>query len=150
MKGTGLKKLWTAKNIVIPLTAFQAKERVAVIKALHYIGQEFIIRAREGGNYRNWTGNLRSSIGYAIFENGKELGSQFEMYKKDKDGKGVNAGIALAKEKVSKKGIALIVTAGMDYAIYVESLEGYNVLTLFAPSKSKVKRDLQKLLKYVG
>lgn len=144
-----LNQLWTAQNIVIPLTEFQVKERIAVIKALHFIGQEFIIRARDGGNYENRTGNLRSSIGYAIFENGKEIGSKFEKANKDKDGKGVEAAKNLSEVVAPKKGIALIVTAGMDYALYVEA-KGFNVLTLFAPSEGKVKRDLQKLLKYVG
>ncbi len=144
-----INQLWTAQNIVIPLTEFQVKERIAVIKALNFIGQEFIRNARLSGDYTDRTGNLRSSIGYAIYENGKELNSVFEIARNDEGEQGVKSGKDLAKEKVSKNGIALIVTAGMDYALYVEA-KGFNVLTLFAPSEGKVKRDLQKLLKYVG
>ena len=50
----------------------QLKQRERVfINVLERIGQECIIEACNNGNYTDQTGNLRSSIGYAIFNNGK-------------------------------------------------------------------------------
>jgi len=119
---------------------------------LNFIGQEFIKKARDksagGGSYRDQTGNLRSSVAYAIYDDGKEVNSDFEVADKDEDGSGVKNAKKLAKEMVAKTGLCLIVVAGMDYAAAVES-KNYTVLTAFAPSENQVKRDLEKLLKYV-
>jgi len=139
---------WTAKNISIPIELFKKKSESAIIAALHYIGQEFIKNARNGGDYTDRTGNLRSSIGYGIFKDGKFIESVFQPAGNDQGGKGVQEAKKTAKENASKKGISLVVTAGMNYAAAVEG-KGYNVLTLFAPSESQVKRDLEQLLKHV-
>ena len=147
-----LKQKWTSKSVIIPIEKFKAVSKVQMIMAMNYIGQEFIKKARDksagGGNYDDQTGNLRSSIGYAIFDNGKEINSIFEIADKDEKGAGVKSAKKLAKEQVAKTGLCLIVTAGMNYAAAVES-KNYTVLTAFAPSENEVKRDLEKLLKYV-
>lgn len=147
-----LKQRWTSKSIIIPIEKFKLASKAQMIMAMHYIGQEFIKKARDkssgGGSYEDQTGNLRSSIGYAIFDNGKEVNSVFEVADKDENGEGVKSAKSLAKNQVAKTGLCLIVTAGMDYAAAVESKD-HTVLTAFAPSESQVKKDLEKLLKYV-
>jgi len=148
MKFAYLKQKWTSKSIIIPIEKFKAVSKVQMITALNWIGQEFIRKARDNGSYDDQTGNLRSSIGYAIFDNGKETNSVFEIADKDESGAGVKSAKKLAKEMAAKTGLCLIVTAGMDYAATVES-KNYTVLTAFAPSENQVKRDLEKLLKYV-
>ena len=81
-------------------------------------------------SYTDQTGNLRSSIGYVvvkdgiIVENGK---SQKYLEGTLGEGEGVKFARQLAAD-APRKGIVLIVSAGMNYAAYVEA-RGYNVLT---------------------
>lgn len=106
----------------------EAKLRV-LANMFCYIGEQCIIEAREEGNYTDQTGNLRSSIGYAVVWDGKVV--QRDCIDKVKQGdKGVSEGydyLSKCIKKSRRKGIVLIVTAGMNYAEYVES--DYNVLT---------------------
>lgn len=107
----------------------EAKLKV-IVNTLCYVGEQCIIEARDGGNYTDQTGNLRSSIGYAVVWDGKVV--QRDCIDKVKQGdKGVSDGddyLSKCIKKRSRKGIVLIVTAGMNYAEYVEA-KGYNVLT---------------------
>lgn len=101
-----------------------------IVNTLCYVGEQCIIEARDGGTYTDQTGNLRSSIGYAVVWDGKVV--QRDYIDKVKQGdKGVSEGDSFLSsriKKAKKKGIVLIVTAGMNYAEYVEA-KGYNVLT---------------------
>lgn len=107
----------------------EAKLRV-LVNTFCYVGEQCIIEAREAGNYTDQTGNLRSSIGYAVVMDGKVV--QRDCIDKVKQGdKGVSEGddyLSKRIKKARKKGIVLIVTAGMNYAEYVEA-KGYNVLS---------------------
>lgn len=107
----------------------EAKLKV-IVNTLCYVGEQCIIEARDSGNYTDQTGNLRSSIGYAVVWDGKVV--QRDCIDKVKQGdKGVSDGddyLSKCIKKRSRKGIVLIVTAGMNYAEYVEA-KGYNVLT---------------------
>lgn len=143
-----LKQEWTSKSIAIQIKEAELKSKRSMILALNYIGQEFIKNARDGGSYHDKTGNLRSSIGYAVFNNGKMIKGVFETANKDNNGEGVNTAKKTAQTNASKTGLCLIVVAGMDYAAAVES-KGYDVLTIYAPSKTQVTNDLKRLLKYV-
>lgn len=102
------------------------------VRILHYVGQKAVTHARsikppdEGGRgFKDQTGNLRSSIGFAVYYNGRQIESSYPGNKPQ----GVNTGQALA-DKVGREtsGYALVVTAGMFYAVYVES-KGRDVLT---------------------
>ena len=107
----------------------EAKQKV-IVNTLCYVGEQCIIEARNSGNYTDQTGNLRSSIGYAVVWDGKVV--QRDCIDKVKQGdKGVSEGddyLSKCIKKSRRKGIVLIVTAGMNYAEYVEA-KGYNVLT---------------------
>jgi hypothetical protein len=91
--------------------------------ALCYVGEQCIAEARNGGTYTDRTGNLRSSIGYAVLINGKVL--KYEQVEKTLNGnEGLTQGQKYLQERVKKaksKGVMLIVTAGMNYAEYVET-----------------------------
>lgn len=50
---------------------YDEKVRKVFINVLEYVGEQCVIEARENGNYKDQTGNLRSSISYAIVEDGK-------------------------------------------------------------------------------
>lgn len=118
----------------------QAKQRV-IANILCNVGEQCLIEARNGGTYQDQTGNLRSSIGYAVLMNGQVI--QTDCADKVKDGsEGLSEGQQYLRSRIlkaSKRGIVLIVTAGMNYAEYVEA-KGYVVLSnaeLMAPQLVK-------------
>lgn len=99
-----------------------------VVATLELIGQKCVREARDRGSYQDQTGNLRSSVGYAIVRDGRIISlSDFNVVKQGVQGQ--NEGVNLVK-KIAKeytKGIVLIVVAGMNYAAVVETRR--NVLT---------------------
>lgn len=105
-------------------------ERVlqVLIMTLEYVGEACVKEARDGGTYKDRTGNLRSSIGYVIVHNGQIVrrGST-QKYKDGSEGVQTTQDFltSVAKEYT---GITLIVAAGMKYAACVEA-KGYTVLT---------------------
>ena len=107
-----------------------------IIEALQYIGENFVTKARNTGNYSNNTGNLRSSIGYVILKDGQIVDSNFPG---DKAG-GVSEGMKTAEDVAADypQGFVLIGVAGMSYAAAVES-RGFDVITGSAPEAKQVK-----------
>lgn len=109
-------------------------ERVigVIINTLKYVGEQCVKEAREGGTYKDQTGNLRSSIGYAIVNDGRivsdGLNNQFQQFK---DGaQGVDEAKKYLQEVGTRfRGIALVVVAGMKYAYYVEKIHNRVVLS---------------------
>lgn len=104
-----------------------------VIRALAKLGEESIAKVRDRSHDESWidhTGNLRSSIGYSVFDYGrKQIESAFNIVLQGNDGP--QAGRRLIEEcaKEYAKCYALVVVAGMNYADRVESLENKDVLT---------------------
>ncbi len=74
------------------------------------------------------TGNLRGSIGYIIVRDGKIEQLQIVPGATAK-GKKECSSFLQELSKSHKSGIVLIVVAGMNYAEYVESIHGLDVLT---------------------
>lgn len=107
-----------------------------MLATLTYLGEECLVRIRTRSKEESWidqTGNLRSSIGYAVFDYGRKwMGSFFESVP-GPDGNGMagsetgRAYINSLAEKFSDT-YALVVVAGMDYAKYVEAMENKDVL----------------------
>lgn len=111
----------------------------AIVFVLSYLGEQCVNKARELNTYRDQTGNLRNSIGYVIAKNGRVIKSNFKRSAKVKGESGrynkgskdgTLSGRELARSLASQftDGYALIVVAGMDYALKVESM-GKDVLT---------------------
>lgn len=103
-----------------------------VLKALSKLGDESVVRIRNRSAKKSWidhTGNLRSSIGFAVYEQGsKYMESAFSQVLSGTDGstKGKKMINDLAKEY--SRVYALVVVAGMEYAGEVEALESKDVL----------------------
>lgn len=103
-----------------------------VLKALSKLGDESVVRIRYRSAKESWidhTGNLRSSIGFAVYEQGsKYMQSAFSQVLSGTDGsvKGKKMINDLAKEY--SRVYALVVVAGMEYAGEVEALESKDVL----------------------
>lgn len=91
-----------------------------------------MVRIRNRSAKESWidhTGNLRSSIGFAVYEQGsKYMESAFSQVLSGTDGsaKGKKMINDLAKEY--SRVYALVVVAGMEYAGEVEALESKDVL----------------------
>jgi hypothetical protein len=117
----------------------------AVIATFQYVGETFVRNARLNGNYVDRTGNLRSSIGYIIMQDGRQLAENFEQGPNGTDREtGVLTSIAVASEVAANypKGIVLICVAGMNYAGCVES-KGLDVITA---SSLEAQTQLKELL----
>lgn len=98
----------------------------AVLTMLQRVGENFVRNARENANYKDRTGNLRSSKGYVILHNGEQIYQNFGGAKKE----GIDKAKEVAEESKRKfnSGYVLICVAGMEYAAAVES-KGYDVIS---------------------
>lgn len=117
---------------------------------LKYLGEMCVTHARSvpaNRGFHDRTGNLRSSIGYVIFKDGVAVMDNFAEVNGPEGG---NAAEAIQKAKTvadraARKhptGFCLVVTAGMEYAIYVES-KGRDVLT---SAESLARREMPKMM----
>lgn len=117
-------RMITPLKVVDTVLTQAAKNKTEVLlDVLCNVGEQCIIEARENGDYTDRTGNLRSSIGYAVLLDGKVI-QQGQANKVRNGDKGLSEGLSYLKARIakaSKKGVVLIVTAGMNYAEYVET-----------------------------
>lgn len=115
------------------------------IQRLQYLGEQCVAMARLNGDYIDQTGNLRSSVGYVVFKNGVVIHVSFEQVGSGLSGKNEGLSVAIKAGSKYREGICLVVVAGMNYALAVES-RGRDVLTsteLFA--KQELPRMLAEL-----
>jgi hypothetical protein len=110
------------------------------------VGEGFINDGRLSGNYKDRTGNLRSSIGYAIGLSGEtphinKTGRK--VLKGFKGGiQGKDFGSQLIKAE-SENSLVMVGFAGMEYAKSVEA-RGYDVIT---GATKRAKRKLKFVIK---
>ncbi|MBC7948657.1 MAG: hypothetical protein H7Y42_12290 [Chitinophagaceae bacterium] len=101
----------------------------AIILSLQRVGEEFVRDCRERGSYQDRTGNLRSSTGYVILQNGQQIfGSGFDQIKEGKDGATAGKKLIEGLKTQFPTGFVLIGVAGMNYAAFVET-KGLDVIT---------------------
>lgn len=101
-----------------------------MVNTMQYVGEACITEARRNGAYQDITGNLRSSIGYIVLNDGQAVAnSKDAIVKNGKEGAAEAQKLLQQLSKDFPKGIVLIVCAGMNYASYVEELRGRNVLS---------------------
>jgi len=138
----------TPEELANKLRSYLQKSEENIILTLHRIGQEAVNWARENGNYTDRTGNLRNSIGYAIFKDGKlldfSLDDRGHSKAQSESRKFINS---FDTSKLPERGYALVVFAGMEYGIYVEA-KGFIVLT-GALENSETFKILDQALKKV-
>jgi len=97
----------------------QIKARLnKVVETLDYVGTTCVSEAKTNGSYTDRTGNLRSSIGYVVVNDGATVRSG-----------GCQRGPEFLEELAAKfpRGIVLIVAAGENYAAELEA-RSFNVL----------------------
>lgn len=102
---------------------------LAIIEALFDIGNACYSEATEQGSYKNRTGRLRSSVGFAVVKDGtivKQGG--FDTFLEGSEGSSKGKAYLESLLPSLKKGYCLLFVVGEDYAAYVES-RGLNVIS---------------------
>lgn len=118
--------------------------RQSVLDTFVYVGEQALAIARNNHKYLDQTGNLTSSIGYAVVENGKVYKqSTFAQVKGGTDG--TREGAAFLQRLISENsnGIVLIMVAGMEYAAYVEAMS----LDVLDSAEQAAKRLIPQIVK---
>ena len=151
----GIEPKFKVADVARRFTRFLEVIEKRQIERLQYLGEVCVKHARElppGVGFTDQTGNLRSSIGYAIFKDGRAVQAGFEKAQNGQEG--INEGQSLAKEISKKypKGLLLVVVAGMNYAAALEaggafkikSRRGHDVL---ASAELLAEQELPKMIK---
>ena len=120
----GFKAAFTMNDVKAHMDKAKHGFEESLLDEFRRTGEQFIADARSIRTYQDQTGNLRSSIGYALFKDGQMLERSFP------GGDVTGSGGTLAKWVANsyKRGYLLVVVAGMFYAQYVEA-KSYDVLT---------------------
>lgn len=141
-----MRQITPEADIMAHLDNELKKKQDAIINLLMYVGENCIREARLNHGYKDQTGNLSSSMGYLILNNGITVKSGgLDTVKQGSEGS-VEGGKFLAELASSNRtGIVLIVVAGMNYAAYVET--NYNVL---ASSELIAQTMVPRLMKQLG
>ena len=125
--------------------------RNEIVRALSYLGEICVGKIRDRSQLESWidqTGNLRSSVGYAIYERGKkEIESAFNIVKGGREGAAEGKNMVDELAGMYSNTYALVVLAAMNYAEYVEAKDNKDVLAsteLFA--RKEVNKYLTKAI----
>lgn len=152
MQAMGVELVTDMSEVTAYLNASLRILRQEIVRALSYLGEQCVIKVRDRSGEDSWfdqTGNLRSSVGYAVYERGKkEIESAFKVVSQGNEGS--SEGRKMIDELASQYSntYALVVVAAMNYAEYVEAMDNKDVLAsaeLFAASK--INEYLTKALK---
>lgn len=118
-----------------------------LVRNFLYVGEQVLNAARSTDSYKDRTGNLRSSVGYVLVVDGQVY--EMSSFNQVLDGRtGKQGGMDYARRLARKyrKGIVLIVCAGMNYAAYVSAL-GRDVLD---SAELLADRLVPRMLKQLG
>ena len=103
-----------------------------VVQTLCEVG-EYVVGQIRNGNMSNWTddtGNLRSSIGYAVAKDGGiVMESSFQTVSGGNEGSEQGRKLAGSIAGGYPSGYVLVIVAGMEYAVYVEAMSNKVVLS---------------------
>lgn len=155
-----IKANFTAADIRNRIDSLIVAKKRALIAKLFYIAEECLNNARANHKYKVQTGNLTSSIGYCILDDGEIIkagewkaipGTAGKDGKPQGDGsKGMQKGMEYLKEMAAeqlKQGITFVMVAGMPYAKYVEAMS----LDVLDTSEQMAEKKIRELVaKVVG
>lgn len=100
-----------------------------ITRSLAYLGEQCVSRIKDRSQEESWidhTGNLRSSIGYAIYDHGTEIIEG--MFSGTTEGASVGQQMLSELANLYSETYALVVVAGMEYAEFVEAHDNKDVL----------------------
>lgn len=118
--------------------------KASMIESLVNVGESALRTAREGHKYKDQTGNLTSSIGYCILDEGRIVfESSFDTVLNGKQGS--EDGRKFLQKLISQnsKGLVFIMVAGMPYAQYVEAMN----LDVLDSAETLAKEMIPKIMK---
>ena len=142
----GFKAAFTMNDVKAHMDKAKQGFEDSLLDEFRRTGEQFIADARSIRTYQDQTGNLRSSIGYALFKDGQMLEQTFP------GGDVTGSGGTLAKWVANsyKRGYLLVVVAGMFYAQYVEA-KSYDVLTGSSyTAETNIKARVAKLFEMLN
>lgn len=147
----GITPQFSKKDIMDNLSVRMERVQSFILNELDMIGLQFVRDARIKADFKDRTGNLRSSIGYMIMKDGVIVKENFEKAQKGTDGsKGQAKGKEFAEKLLredNRIGYLLIVVAGESYAVYVEGY-GYDVITGSSfEAESSLKEAMERIKK---
>jgi len=126
---------------------FVLKKEQRIYYTLHQVGLTFMTNARQVAAFTDQSGNLRSSIGYAVIKNGKVVDEGFEgTIGTTIEGRRESGNLISELAEEFNMGWVLVCVAGMEYAAAVES-KGYDVITGSVPMADELLTYLKKELK---
>ena len=153
---SGMTPLFSQQDLGNWLDIFQEKAKDKLILVLVRAGEYFVQIARKSGKYVDRTGNLRSSIGYVIVSDGDIVEEDFQVSVKvgsDKEtGKREAEKLATQVAEIYNEGLVLIGVVGMEYAVYVEAIEGKEVISgAYIQTEQFLREAINKVFdKYYG
>ena len=119
---------------------------------LRQLGEDAVTFSKENKGYHDRTANLKNSISYALFKDGKLVDAKIGTIPKPAEDANGQAQVednlmkfASKDGIVSPTGYTLIVVAGMNYGKYVED-KGYNVLYL---TERYLRKGIEGIIKSV-
>ncbi len=129
-----------------------AIQQQILLNMMSYVGEQCVVEAITNGSYQDRTGNLRSSVGYVVVNNGltyRQGGFQ-SVGGTEQGFSGIQTGNLLVQDLVRKyrRGIVLIVVAGTNYATYVAA-RGYNVLDSAELNVRHIIRQMMSQLNWI-
>ena len=139
----GITAAFTARQVQTYIREAVLAQNQAIKNRLIRIGNRYVIDARTKADFTDRTGNLRSSIGFVLMQDGTQVHSNFETSARGSEReKGKLEGFAIANNLAEEymRGFVLVVVAGMEYAASVES-QGKDVIT---GSSIEAKNSLQR------
>ena len=140
----GVEAKFRKEDVRSRLDLFLWRVQKRQIERLKLLGEMCVNHARsipKEQGFEDQTGNLRSSIGYSVFFDGVAIHSSYEVVLGGDAG--AKAGQRLAQAIGEQtEGVCLVVTAGMTYALYLES-KGRDVLT---SAEHLAEKELPKML----
>ncbi|MFN3341900.1 MAG: hypothetical protein ACK40M_04340 [Flavobacteriales bacterium] len=142
---------FSKEQIKREVRAWKKRVENALILNMKAAGEQFIISVRNNNTYQDRTGNLRSSTGYIIMKDGRQLFQDYETLPgPDGSGKeGTRAAKRVIREASKRfpRGFVLIGVAGMDYAAAVEA-KGFDVISNGAiEAEAALKAAVRRLTK---
>lgn len=116
------------------------------------LAERAVTYSKDNKGYQDRTANLKNSISYALFLDGKLVTSDVGTIPKPNETEGGQEQVEKALMEyasqngvVAPQGFSLVIVAGMNYGRYVED-KGYNVLHL---TKYYLRDEMAKVLKEV-
>ena len=133
--------LFTNSDIEKDVKEFIEEQEKKTALAFSSVGIDIVNEAKEKGTYKDFSSNLRSSVGFRIFVEGKDFSNKFY----GKNSEGIEIGKTIAEQQKKGKEVQLVVVAGMEYADKVEKRHEGGVLENYI-NIPKIEKEIKQLL----